>query len=72
MENATFIKYGGKYDIYAGDVGVEANYGYVDTTFFDVFSFPVVAGDPSLLKKDPQMSCSQRRLRRSCSVKHRL
>ena len=22
---------------------------------FDVFSFPVVAGDPSLLKKDPQM-----------------
>ena len=55
VENATFIKYGGKYDIYAGDVGVEANYGYVDTTFFDVFSFPVVAGDPSLLKKDPQM-----------------
>ena len=55
VENATFIKYGGKYDIYAGDVGFEVNYGYVDTTFFDVFSFPVVAGDPSLIKKDPQM-----------------
>ena len=55
VENATFIKYGGKYDIYAGNVGFEVNYGYVDTTFFDVFSFPVVAGDPSLIKKDPQM-----------------
>lgn len=54
VENATFIKYGGKYDLQSGDQFIEANYSYVDTTFFDVFSFPVVAGDPNLMKKDPQ------------------
>ena len=55
VENATFIKYGGKYDIRTDAVALETNYAFVDSTFFDVFSFPVVAGDPSLLKKDPQM-----------------
>lgn len=55
MENATFIKYGGTYDIRTDAVALEASYAFVDSTFFDVFSFPVVAGDPSLLKKDPQM-----------------
>lgn len=53
VENATFIKYGGKYDLHADEKFIEANYAYVDTTFFDVFSFPVVAGDPNLIKKDP-------------------
>ena len=55
VENATFIKYGGTYDIRTDAVALEANYAFVDSTFFDVFGFPVVAGDPSLLKKDPQM-----------------
>ena len=55
VENATFIKYGGTYDIRTDAVALEANYAFVDSTFFDVFSFPVVAGDPFLLKKDPQM-----------------
>ena len=55
VENATFIKYGGTYDMRTDAVALEANYAFVDSTFFDVFSFPVVAGDPSLLKKDPQM-----------------
>lgn len=55
VENATFIKYGGTYDIRTDTVALEANYAFVDSTFFDVFSFPVVAGDPFLLKKDPQM-----------------
>ena len=54
VENATFIKYGGKYDIRTKEVAIDVNYAFVDTTFFDVFTFPVVAGDPSLLKKDPQ------------------
>lgn len=54
VENATFIKYGGVYDLHLGDRFVETKYAYVDTTFFDVFSFPVVAGDPNLMKDDPQ------------------
>lgn len=54
VENATFIKYGGKLDLHSGDKRVEAKWAYVDTTFFDVFSFPVIAGDPDLIKKDPQ------------------
>lgn len=54
VENATFIKYGGVYDLHLGDRFIETKYAYVDTTFFDVFSFPVVAGDPNLMKEDPQ------------------
>ncbi|MCD8268724.1 MAG: ABC transporter permease [Parabacteroides sp.] len=54
VENATFIKYGGVEDFHLGDKFIEANCAFVDTTFFDVFSFPVVAGDPNLVKRDPQ------------------
>lgn len=52
--NATFIKYSGVEDFHLGDKFIEANCAFVDTTFFDVFSFPVVAGDPILMKRDPQ------------------
>lgn len=55
VENATFIKYGGKLNASSANIMIDANYAYIDTTFFDVFSFPVVKGDPSLLKKNPQM-----------------
>ena len=54
IENATFIKYGSRLDLHRGNVFIEAKYSYVDTTFFDVFSFPVVEGNPNLLKQDPQ------------------
>lgn len=54
IENATFIKYGGKLDLHWGEKFIEPNYAFVDTTFFDVFSFPVIAGDPDLMKSDPQ------------------
>lgn len=52
--NATFIKYDGVSDLHSGDRFIEAKYAYVDTTFFDVFDFPVVAGDPKWMKEDPQ------------------
>lgn len=54
VENTTFIKYFTTLDLHAGDKLLEVRYAYVDTTFFDVFDFPVVAGDPNLMKKDPQ------------------
>lgn len=54
VENATFIKYGSRLDMHWGETFIETTYHYVDTTFFDVFSFPVVAGDPNLIKRDPQ------------------
>lgn len=54
VENATFIKYGAKLTLSNEDKTTDAVYAYVDTTFFDVFSFPVLEGDPMLLKKDMQ------------------
>ena len=54
VENATFIKYSGKYGLHFEDKFIDAQYAYIDTTFFDVFNFPVVAGDPNLMKQDPQ------------------
>ena len=35
VENATFIKYGGKYDIRTKEVAIDVNYAFVDTTFFE-------------------------------------
>ena len=54
VEDATFLLNFGTLNLHSGENLIEAKYTYVDTTFFDVFSFPVVSGDPSLLKKDPQ------------------
>lgn len=54
VENATCIKYSVELDLHAGENMIEVKYAYVDTAFFDVFSFPVIAGDPNLIKKDPQ------------------
>lgn len=54
VENATFIKYGGSFDFHQGDKFIIAKYACVDTTFFDFFDFPIVAGEPNLIKKDPQ------------------
>ena len=54
VENATFIKYSNAADFHFGNDFIVAKLAYVDTTFFDVFDFPVVAGDPKLMKKDPQ------------------
>lgn len=54
VENATCIKYSVELDLHAGENLIEAKYAYVDTAFFDVFSFPVIAGDPNRIKKDPQ------------------
>ena len=53
VANATFIKYESKRPLRFGANAIEAMEAYVDTAFFDVFSFPVVAGDPNLIKKDP-------------------
>lgn len=54
VENATFMLNFGTLNLHSGTDLIEATYKYVDTTFFDVFSFPVIAGDPGLIKKDPQ------------------
>ncbi len=54
VEDATFLLNFGTLNLHSGENLIEAKYTYVDTTFFDVFNFPVVSGDPSLLKKDPQ------------------
>ena len=54
VENATFMLNFGTLNLHSGADLIEAKYTYVDTTFFDVFSFPVLAGDPNLIKKDPQ------------------
>ena len=54
VENATFVKYSSTDDFHYGDDFIVAKLAYVDTTFFDVFDFPVIAGDPKLMKKDPQ------------------
>lgn len=54
VENSTFIKYFTKLDLHSENSLVEVKYAYVDTTFFDVFDFPILAGDPKLMKKDPQ------------------
>lgn len=52
VENATCIKYNGKTNLHLEERFIEVVYAYVDSSFFDVFSFPVVAGNPNLLKKD--------------------
>lgn len=54
IENATFIKYSGPQTLGWEDKVLRGNCSYVDTTFFDVFSFPVLEGDPHLMKRDPQ------------------
>ena len=54
VENATFALNFGVLNLHSGENLIEAKYTYLDTTFFDVFSFPVIAGDPNLIKKDPQ------------------
>lgn len=54
VEEATFMLNFGTLNLHAGANLIEAKYTYVDTAFFDVFSFPVIAGDPTLMKKDPQ------------------
>lgn len=54
VENATFMLNFGTLNLHSGTDLIEAKYTYVDTAFFDVFSFPVVAGVPDLIKKDPQ------------------
>ena len=53
VENATFMLNFGTLNLHSGTDLIEAKYTYVDTAFFDVFSFPVVAGVPDLIKKDP-------------------
>lgn len=53
VKNATFIKYEGKRSLQFGNNTIEARGAYVDTTFFDMFDFPVVAGNPNLMKSDP-------------------
>lgn len=53
VANATCIKYENKHSLKYGENTIEGNMAHVDTTFFDMFSFPVVEGDPSLMKTDP-------------------
>lgn len=52
VENATFIKYDSKHPFSYNNKVIEAKTAYVDTTFFDVFSFPVVEGNPLLMKEN--------------------
>ena len=54
VENATFVLNFGMLNLHSGANLIEAKYTFVDTAFFDMFSFPVIAGDPALMKKDPQ------------------
>lgn len=52
IKNATFIKYDNKRSLEYKDHIVEGNKVYASSTFFDVFSFPLVEGDFTLFKKD--------------------
>jgi len=54
VENATFLKYESRVPLEYGDKAVDATQVYVDTCFFDIFSFPVLSGNPNLLKHDPK------------------
>lgn len=53
VENATCIKYEDKMSLKFKGQTIEAHKAHVDTTFFDLFTFPVLAGDPGLMKTDP-------------------
>ena len=49
VENATFVLNFGMLNLHSGANLIEAKYTFVDTAFFDMFSFPVIAGDPALM-----------------------
>lgn len=53
VKNATCVKYDSKRSLQFGENVIEGKLAYVDTTFFDMFSFPVVEGNPNNLKTDP-------------------
>ncbi|MDL2256091.1 ABC transporter permease [Parabacteroides sp. OttesenSCG-928-K15] len=54
VENATFIKHESIKTLEYNGKPIEGFGVYVDSCFFDVFSFPVVAGNPANMKNDPQ------------------
>lgn len=53
VKNATCVKYNSKMSLQFGKNVIEGKLAYVDTTFFDMFSFPVVEGNPNNMKTDP-------------------
>lgn len=52
--NATFLKYEGLISMDYEGKNIEGSQVYVDSCFFDVFTFPVVEGNPLNIKSDPQ------------------
>lgn len=53
IKNATFLKYESNMSLGYNNTFIEGSQAYVDSCFFDVFSFPVVEGNPHLIKDDP-------------------
>ncbi|NDV56606.1 ABC transporter permease [Bacteroides sp. 519] len=53
IKNATFIKYETKLSLKYNNNIVEGKFVWVDSCFFDVFSFPIVEGNPQLIGTDP-------------------
>ena len=54
VRNATNIKHEGNISLHYEDRVVEGKQVYVDEEFFNIFSFPVVAGNPEEVHLDPQ------------------
>lgn len=53
VQNATLVKYDSKMSLQYLDNTIEGRRTYVDTTFFDMFTFPVIEGNPDNIKRDP-------------------
>lgn len=53
VESATFWKMGNISNLEGNNKNVSGVYVYADTTFFDMFTFPVLSGNPQDIKKDP-------------------
>lgn len=51
VQQTTYIKYEDKISLQYEDKIIQGSYAYVDTTFFDMFSFPVVEGNLANFKK---------------------
>lgn len=53
VEKACFIKYESKRILEYQERFAEGNWLYVDSVFFEMFTFPVIEGNPAQIKQDP-------------------
>jgi len=53
IKNATFIKQDGNMSLGYNNTFIEGSDAWVDSCFFDVFTFPIVEGNPRRIKESP-------------------